>query len=857
MWSVYRSQLDGVQDLSKADGQGSQGVWLVYSNVNEEKTFTFDCQDDSSALVSPFAAGTVVKNLFYPYDERELESSTLVLDRDGVTGFHGCLSNLTFDAWGFQAYVPKENFMDPAPSITRIVPSHDERLLSSVEFGEQDTIPLEIYFSEVMSCTSVTQSLSLNSTTPDRTIPSLNNISCTTLDVPGDTDYVGQPAALWKFSATLEHVSHGIHTITVASPFTDNGTSTGATDRFMFRIGASDNPIVFPHTANYSTSLLHRNESNGDLYISQRAPGADKFRYSLSWGSSWSNWSDYTVANVTLQNLTWSGTPSQAWDGEHVIVQYWCQRAGSSDHIQQGDLVTSPSQHVRRWPHAFVFGTWNSWGYDNGLENSMHLLSTNGGKNYSWVFDLATEYPTYTQVNVWGINPDGEPDKTMQYGDLDGDGVLDWQHPDALSSNTINITRGPGMPHVAWRLEVNDGDYRYRLVPSGSAGCQIALYFLLAILPLASGCLLGWGFKRSYYKVKFNQIGIPTTMGIWERTRAKFTKQKVEEEDDEKFPDLALPAEFAKEAEKKTILIATMEYEIFDWNIKIKIGGLGKMASLMGSSALSHQNLIWVIPCVSGIDYPIDELAEPIDVTINGQEYLVSVQYHVVRNITFFLLDAPVFRARTMVDPYPPRMDDIESAIYYSAWNACIAEAIKRFNPDLYHINDYHGALAPLYLLPSTIPVCLSLHNAEFQGMWPLRTKGEMTEICSVFNLPKEIVKAYVQFDKVFNMLHAGASYLRQHQGGYGAVGVSKKYGRRAFKRYPIFWGLSEIGSLPNPDPDDMDDWEDVAIKECKASDVVVIDEVAEEKRGQLRMQAQRWAGLDVDPNVSVFLPSI
>ena len=41
---------------------------------------------------------------------------------------------------------------------------------------------------------------------------------------------------------------------------------------------------------------------------------------------------------------------------------------------------------------------------------------------------------------------------------------------------------------------------------------------------------------------------------------------------------------------------------------------------------------------------------------------------------------------------------------------------MRRFPIDLYHINDYHGAIAPLHLLPRTIPCCLSLHNAEFQG---------------------------------------------------------------------------------------------------------------------------------------------
>lgn len=113
-------------------------------------------------------------------------------------------------------------------------------------------------------------------------------------------------------------------------------------------------------------------------------------------------------------------------------------------------------------------------------------------------------------------------------------------------------------------------------------------------------------------------------------------------------------------------------------------------------------------------------------VTILGSPYEIQVQYHQLENITYVLLDAPIFRQQTKAEPYPPRMDDLDSAVYYSAWNACIAETIKRFEPDIYHINvslpssldratltvmtqDYHGCAAPLYLLPETIPCCLSL----------------------------------------------------------------------------------------------------------------------------------------------------
>jgi alpha-1,3-glucan synthase len=189
--------------------------------------------------------------------------------------------------------------------------------------------------------------------------------------------------------------------------------------------------------------------------------------------------------------------------------------------------------------------------------------------------------------------------------------------------------------------------------------------------------------------------------------------------------------------QEKEGLIATLEYEIIDWKLKVKIGGLGVMSSLMGKS-MTDVDLIWVVPKVKDVEYPPGEPIEPIEVIIFGEPYLIEVEKHILDNITYVILDSPVFRAQTKADPYPARMDDLSSAIFYSTWNQAIAATIKR-NPDIdiYHINDYHGALAPIYLLPKVIPVCLSLHNAEFQGLWPLRTKEEMKEVCSAFNISK------------------------------------------------------------------------------------------------------------------------
>jgi len=89
------------------------------------------------------------------------------------------------------------------------------------------------------------------------------------------------------------------------------------------------------------------------------------------------------------------------------------------------------------------------------------------------------------------------------------------------------------------------------------------------------------------------------------------------------------------------------------------------------------------------------------------------------------------------------------------------------------------------------------------------------------------------------DLLHAAASYLRIHQKGFGAVGVSNKYGKRAFARYPIFWGMKDIGGLANPDPTDTAPWDGEQINPEEIS----VDEELEASKPKLKRQAQNWAG--------------
>ncbi|KAL3474030.1 hypothetical protein BJX99DRAFT_232288 [Aspergillus californicus] len=823
LWSVLRSYFPGVQDQASSN----ETLWLVYQNGNETKTYGNSCDDKNGSLLAPFDSGTTVRNLFYPYDELTVE--------DGPDSDYGCVSQMELLPWEYRAYVRSSDFVDPGPTVTEFVPGHDARLISDDDSGE--SVPIRLGYSRNMTCDDITDAIVLDSKTEAGVNATLDTSSVNCTDVSARTtsnDFVGEIPTVWTWSATLNNVHHGIHQITVKNVSSSEG-HTNSTDKFLLRVGTVENPLITT-SANYSSTLVHK--SGDAFHVQHKAPGADQFRYSSDFGASWSNWTTYAGGNTTID-----GETEGSWKGTHIRVQYFSRLTGSSSYTQEGDYDWEDNA-ARRFPHLWFNGPYNQYGYDAGLDSEVRYDAKKG----RWLYDFVYEWPAVGQLNVWGKDSDGVPDTREVYGDVANSSVVQKLPPSYLSSNVINITSLPPFPHLGWTISLNDANLNYQLIPVGSAWAQLVLYILLWLVPLLMGAAGVFIFIRTFYRVKLNKDGtnVAGNMTMYRRLKGKLAGASESQLDLAVAPSTDIAAAGAA-SQRRTVLIATMEYDISDWKVKVKIGGLGVMAQLM-SQNLKHQNLIWVVPCVGDIEYPVDTPTEPYIVTVLDKPYLVNVQYHVVDNITYVLLDAPVFRNQTKAEPYPPRMDDLDSAIYYSAWNQCIAEAIRRSpSIDLYHINDFHGCLAPLYLLPTrTIPACLSLHNAEFQGLWPLRTQQEKKEVCSVFNLPVDTATKYCQFGNVFNLLHAGASYLRWHQRGFGAVGVSDKYGQRSWARYPIFWSLGKIGSLPNPDPSDT--------AAVGADSDVQVPVQSREESVHDKLQAQKWAGLKEDPNADLLV---
>jgi len=139
-------------------------------------------------------------------------------------------------------------------------------------------------------------------------------------------------------------------------------------------------------------------------------------------------------------------------------------------------------------------------------------------------------------------------------------------------------------------------------------------------------------YAGAFNKVKWNKFGTKGSRGAWFRMRTLDPDM----DNGNCGASAAAVVAAAGGGNRRKILIATLEYDIADLQIKIKIGGLGVMAQLMGTN-LKHQDLIWVVPMVGDVQYPLDILkrGEPFEVEINGSSYGVEVFYHILENITY------------------------------------------------------------------------------------------------------------------------------------------------------------------------------------------------------------------------------
>jgi alpha-1,3-glucan synthase len=222
LWAASRTGMTG-QNLSLS----SPDVMLLWMNDNSTKTYPINCKDTTSYLQTPWVTGTVIQNLFYPFEQITLIDGAQPFAGSGP--MRGCVSNFTFSPYGFKAFVPASNWTAPTPAITGFKPGHDARIYAEAGDANANNVDITLEFNTVMDCDSVTSAISLNmSSSGHGGSPTLGDHKCQNITAYTNSTITGVDWSVWSWSTTLTNVPDGVLTITVNNPQNSGKTaSTG------------------------------------------------------------------------------------------------------------------------------------------------------------------------------------------------------------------------------------------------------------------------------------------------------------------------------------------------------------------------------------------------------------------------------------------------------------------------------------------------------------------------------------------------------------------------------------------------------------------------------------------------------
>ena len=136
MWSVSRGGLTQLQNFTYNDI-----VWFLYTNENSMLSYSSNCTT-SSSTAGPYRSYTIVRNLFYPFENYTLGASDRPFFFDGKDPYFGCIGSITLQPYDFKALAPADIWIPPAPALTKFTPGHDARIEATDDSSNPNSIDL-------------------------------------------------------------------------------------------------------------------------------------------------------------------------------------------------------------------------------------------------------------------------------------------------------------------------------------------------------------------------------------------------------------------------------------------------------------------------------------------------------------------------------------------------------------------------------------------------------------------------------------------------------------------------------------------------------------------------------------------
>ncbi len=213
--------------------------------------------------------------------------------------------------------------------------------------------------------------------------------------------------------------------------------------------------------------------------------------------------------------------------------------------------------------------------------------------------------------------------------------------------------------------------------------------------------------------------------------------------------------------------------EIFPY---AKTGGLGDVAQALPHALSKHVDIVRVMPLYGFLNRSLLQKEKPgFSVSLGNNTYDINLYSDIYKGVRTFFIDSPIFSEHE--DFYTSK-----SGAYsndnpnFGIFCAAIVELAKELHVDIVHLNDWHTALAALWIKEQVpyIKTVFTIHNLAYQGVFAKDTLEKLGIDEKHFTMD-----ALEFYDKV-NFIKAGFAYsdsVTTVSKQYAKEILSEKYG--------------------------------------------------------------------------------
>jgi starch synthase len=223
--------------------------------------------------------------------------------------------------------------------------------------------------------------------------------------------------------------------------------------------------------------------------------------------------------------------------------------------------------------------------------------------------------------------------------------------------------------------------------------------------------------------------------------------------------------------------------EIFPY---AKSGGLADISAAFIKALAGDVEIFGVMPMYGFVEKRGMKKESSFQFTFASTTHEVEIYSKTKGSLHYYFIQSPIITSRENM--YGDAQGDYEdNALRFALFSAAIVVLAKELQVDILHLNDWHTALAPLFLKEqkSEIKTVFTIHNLAYQGIFESESlarigideKKYFHSECLEFYQRANFLKAGIALgDAITTVSPSYAKEIRSEQYGFGLEGFLEHY---------------------------------------------------------------------------------